>query len=627
MLLCLLEIGSPFNVVSQSMSKVYTDTSHYSTTFNGYRNYRVYLPEGYGNEGKRYPVIYFFHGYGGRHNQDYNALLEYEMLGQLVDKFQVILVMWDGRIKESLHRPYNIGGPEHVQFSIQMKDYFPELVSHIDSSYQTLTDRENRGIIGYSMGGFMSFFIAGTYPHMVSAAVNMTGSTEFFVGYPEHHTLYPLRYTFDNLNDVKIRLHNSSVGELSSQNREVYEGALWQGNMDIEYWEFPGGHKVDEAGETEVFRMAMDFVDRAFRHPEQKAKKWSHLDLYSDFNVWGYSIKSSKKSSGFTYLRDVAKDGFGFFTKKWLPIAPPITDYYAVVTTPDIYEPGVEYQINDYQKANNEISISTQKANDEGRLTFNLDGLGHEIGIVGESGRPRLVFANYDLPDGKRLIRTRIENRMTIQLVNLGKVVKDPENVTFSLESTDGSIVTSRATYSMTGTDRPGMMKSEPITFSCYKQPPLDGAPYVVKCILNVTYDSLTFREKFDVPVFFDVSAFQNIEIDDGRQVRDSIFGIGNGDGIITPGERVMIYTSGHRTQLFYDDPYVEVLEEELYMESLPAKWGCDGITSSSIIKISEDCPDNYQIELLAKYETKDYMPMKRRCYWGKINLEVKRPN
>ena len=82
MLLCLLEIGSPFNVVSQSMSKVYTDTSHYSTTFNGYRNYRVYLPEGYGNEGKRYPVIYFFHGYGGRHNQDYNALLEYETAGK-----------------------------------------------------------------------------------------------------------------------------------------------------------------------------------------------------------------------------------------------------------------------------------------------------------------------------------------------------------------------------------------------------------------------------------------------------------------------------------------------------------------------------------------------------------------
>ena len=75
--------------------------------------------------------------------------------------------MWDGNIDTTEPRPYNTGNHEHVKYRVQMKDYFPELVEHIDSSYRTLPDRQHRGIIGFSMGGFMSFFLAGKYPDKV----------------------------------------------------------------------------------------------------------------------------------------------------------------------------------------------------------------------------------------------------------------------------------------------------------------------------------------------------------------------------------------------------------------------------------------------------------------------------
>ncbi|MEQ6118142.1 alpha/beta hydrolase-fold protein [Reichenbachiella sp. MALMAid0571] len=612
-----------FYGISQQLPNAYQDKSHFSKTFEAERSYRIYLPEDYESDSKQYPVIYFFHGYGGRHYQDYNALLEYEMIGRLVNKYQVMLVMWDGRIIESLHRPYNIGCPDHVSFDVQMKDYFPELVAHIDASYNTLSDREHRGIIGYSMGGFMSFFIAGKYPDMIGAAVNMTGSPEFHVGYPDNNTLYSLRHTFENLKDVKTRLHNSSVGELSSQNREVHKGALWQGNMDYEYWEFSGGHKVDNKGETDVFEMAMNFVDRAFRNPKPLDKQWSHYDLYSDFEIWDYSVKSNKKSSGLTYLRNVSKDGFGFYTKKWLPIAPPLDGFNASIVTAPIYEPKVEYQIRHYEHESGQLKLMTKKADSDGRLSFELDGQGHEIGIS-KKEQPRLVFVNHELENGKKMIRVGEENKMVIQLVNLGGMLDGAKKVSFKLKATDGSVSTDKEEYEIFQSVDSMFLYSEEVILSCKKQAPTDGEPSEVKIILSISYDTLMFKEEFDVPVFFAVPQFEEISIDDGRLVKDAVFGTGNGDGIISPGEQVMIYTSGHRTKLFYDDPYIEILKENQHAESLAAKWSCDGITVSSIVKIAEDCPDNYEIKLLAKYETKDYMPITRRCFWGSVNIKVK---
>ncbi|WP_081997707.1 alpha/beta hydrolase [Wocania ichthyoenteri] len=607
---------------AQKSESTFQDKTYNSKVFGTERYYRIYLPEGYGNNSKKYPVIYYFHGWGGRHFKDDNALLEYQKIKKLVDKYQVILVMWDGRIIDSESRPYNIGCPEHVRFPFQMKDYFVELVSHIDSAYNTLKNRESRAIIGYSMGGFMSFYLAGKYPDIVSTAVNMTGSPEFFIGQPDNNTLYPLRYTFANLKDVKTRLHNSSVGELSAQNREVHKGAIWQGGMDYEYWEFPGGHKVDEHGETKVFEAAMNFIDMAFQKPNNRNKIWSHYDLYPEFNVWGYSMLSNKSQSGFTYLRNVSENGFGFYSKKWLPIGPPLNNLSATITTAAIYEPRAEYQIRHYRKQDGQIKVIIKRATSEGRLIFKLDGTGHEIGIYRNNPKPKLTYIDYDLGNDKRLIRFGMNNNFRIKIVNLGSKLNRSDKVTLTLASTDGSIIIDKKSYGIEKIEGDiGIVYSEPIDLICNMQPTTDGAPSVIKFVLTITYGSEVVKEEFDVPVLFNTPTFDNLSIDDGLMIRDSIFGFGNGDGIASSGEKIMIYTSGNRTQLFSDDPYIEVDNENQYLENLPGKWNCDGITASSIIKIAENTPENHEVEFLAKYETKDYMPMRRRTYWGLIKL------
>jgi hypothetical protein len=55
----------------------------------------------------------------------------------------------------------------------------------------------------------------------------------------------------------------------------------------------------------------------------------------------------------------------------------------------------------------------------------------------------------------------------------------------------------------------------------------------------------------------------------------------------------------------------------------IPAKWP-DGFTTSSVIKISDKCPDGYIIEGVGNFETKGYMPIDRKVTWGRVKIQVK---
>ena len=47
------------------------DSSFFSRAFETERRYRIYLPSDYYSQpGKRYPVVYYFHGWGGRYKWD-----------------------------------------------------------------------------------------------------------------------------------------------------------------------------------------------------------------------------------------------------------------------------------------------------------------------------------------------------------------------------------------------------------------------------------------------------------------------------------------------------------------------------------------------------------------------------
>jgi pimeloyl-ACP methyl ester carboxylesterase len=601
----------------------YQDFSHDSKVFGHPKTYRIYLPEGYSQSAERYPVVYFFHGWGGRYYKDDNAKLEYELLGDLVNKYQVIMVMWDGNIEESEPRPYNIGNHEDVKYQLQLKDYFPELVGYIDSNYRTLADRDHRGIVGFSMGGFMSMFISGKYPDKVSAFTDMVGSPEFFVGYPDNHTLIPFRYLFDNLKDVSIRLQNMDNCPLAYMNDEVRKAAAWEGRADFEYWLGKGDHKVDDPGETKVFEMAMQFVVNRFHHPVALHKTWSHYDIYSDFDLWGYSVKSNKAEPGFLYLRNVTPAGFGFYSHKKLPNGAPIKNCMATVTTAPVYKKGSMYEVALYRQGVEKPVLLKEKADQEGRLHIALTGDGYEVSISDQSQSADFVVLDYRLDTGKRFIRVDGNNELSLTLLNRGGSAYSGKKVQLSVECNDPLVSLSNARQEIKIDKSGRIYRSQAIGISCTTTPPVDASPSGIKLNVEMRCGNEVFSDAITVPVFYDVPYFSNIAMDDGVTVKDKVIGTGNGNGQAEASEQIMLYENNHRLRLYTDDPYIETASEQLFDEVLPGFWA-DGITFSSIVKIADNCPPGHIIEFLANYETKTYMPMRRDVHWGKVKIIVK---
>jgi enterochelin esterase-like enzyme len=603
-------------------SAAYRDLTHASIVFGREKSYRLYLPQGYDESDKRYPVVYFFHGWGGRHFKDDSARLEYEKLKALVDKFQIIMVMWDGNIDEKEPRPYNVGAHEDVKFQVQMCDYFQELAAHIDSHYRTLKERNQRGIIGFSMGGFISFFLAGKFPDMVVSAVSMAGSPEFFVGHPEDHTLYPVRYTFRNLQGVNVRMQSGDSDILFYLNKEVHEGALWEG-IPLDYWQFHGGHMVDKPGETKAFESALKFTFDAFHRDNPPPKNWTHYDLYPDFDVWGYHVESDKREPGFIVLGDVDKSGFAIHTRRWLPDGPPLGDLHISVQTPALYAHQQKYRVVSFRISSGTVSESQVLSGADGRLRFDTDASGSQIGVFRGEDPPAFVCLDYRVGKEGRFLSVAKENKLIVRLFNRGGEKFLPQTIRAVVVSGDSAATVVESSVSVMALPGQRVLTLPALTVSCSKPPPAHAEPAGVKFTVSVYADSTVHMSDLTVPVGFDVPFFGNTRIDDGVPLREKAWGRGNKDGIPDAGERIMVYEGDHRLRLYTDDPWVLNADEQIADEILPAIWP-DGYTLSSVIHISPDCPEGHQIVCLASYETKSYNPIERNVTWGKVRISVR---
>jgi len=606
-------------------SKPYFDLEHESKVFGHKKLYRLYLPQGYAASSKHYPVIYFFHGWGGRHFKDDNAKLEYVKLKTLIDKYQVILVMWDGNVDLSEPQPYNVGNYDEVKFNEQMKDYFPELIAHIDSIYRTLTDKQHRGIIGFSMGGFMSLFLAGKYPDKICAAVSFAGSPEFYVGYPGKATLYPVRYTFKNLWDVDVKINNGNTDILYDLNEEVRAGAQWEGKK-ISYLKFVGGHMVDKPGETKVFEKAIQFVTNDFKKQWNPPQHWSHYDLYAGFSVWGYQLESNKEDPGFIFLRNVTRKGFGIYTYRWLPTGPAIDSLNIKISTAPVYVPNKIYETVKFSIATNSVTTGNIESDAQGKIKMDVDGSGTQIGIFDKNDDPEFVFLDCKVKETDHYLHICKGNALIMRLFNRGGENKLPPFIRVVLSTSDLSVKITDTVMRIKTEAGKRIISLPPFDISCFKKSTSHAEPADIKFNIAVFADRQLGRDDFTVPAWFDAPDFNSIQVDDGISIRDSALGHGNANGIADAGENIMVYQGAHRLRLYTDDPWIKKEHEKLVSEVIPARWP-DGFTLSSVIRIESGCPDGHVVECLASYETKTFNPIERKLTWGKVKLIVHHPN
>ena len=121
--------------------------------------YRVYLPPGYDQQDRRYPVLYLLHGWP--YDESHWDLLGADEAAdaRIVDgRLNPFIIVMPGADSGGLYVTTS-GGPG--SFEEQLVN---ELMPHVDATYRTVQTREARAIGGISRGGVWSLEIGFRHP-------------------------------------------------------------------------------------------------------------------------------------------------------------------------------------------------------------------------------------------------------------------------------------------------------------------------------------------------------------------------------------------------------------------------------------------------------------------------------
>lgn len=129
--------------------------------------YLLYLPKGYGENGKNWPLMMFLHGAGER-GSDLNKVRKHGPPG-IVDAGKDL--------------PFIIVSPQcpSGDWWTEKNDVLINLLDDIEGRYDV--DRERVYLTGLSMGGYGTWTLASTYPERFAAIVPICGGGKRFAGW------------------------------------------------------------------------------------------------------------------------------------------------------------------------------------------------------------------------------------------------------------------------------------------------------------------------------------------------------------------------------------------------------------------------------------------------------------
>ncbi len=163
-----------FAVMALAGGKVYETRTVKSDILKMERKYSIYLPEGYDETDRSYPVLYLLHGSG----DDHTGWVQFGQVQHIADKAiaegmagPMIIVMPDADTGRRGYFNVIEGGFNYEDF------FFKELIPHIEKTYRVRSDRRYRAVAGLSMGGGGTIFYALHHPELFAAAAPLSAST------------------------------------------------------------------------------------------------------------------------------------------------------------------------------------------------------------------------------------------------------------------------------------------------------------------------------------------------------------------------------------------------------------------------------------------------------------------
>jgi len=606
------------------------DRTHPSKVFGQDRNYRLFLPPGYETSERRYPVIYYFHGHSDRYTLEHydDGKDTVPKITDFVANNDVIVVSVDGYVAEDYTGFYG-GSPWDVREDggdYDFGEYFLELVSHIDSTYRTLTDRRHRATSGLSMGGFMSLYLSARFPEWIGSASSFNPGPEFFTGDKGRRVLWRPKDHVSSHTHTKIRLIGASGDYISQYHEETREAYARAHGVDFEFRQDEyHRHWATSIGESFAFH------SKAFDTPslDNVPEVWNHVNAYRSFDVWGYRVETGGAEPGCTYLESVRQGGLRVTTRQWGPDGPPVDGRKITVTTAPLYQAGKTYRLIDRSFATSKTGTSEIAADSQGRLTFTIDGTGHQISFVGPgTGAQPPVLLPLTSTD-KLLIEPNAAKQLPIVIYNPRGKPMDDVGVELSSEYPTVEILKNRFTI-------PKLAPGAALDISAQLAIKLTaGSDHFAptRLALKITYDGW-YSASDDIDILAipeNIPAPAAIEILDGRTMTFSVFhqngnqgggksiertvteGAGNGNGQLEPGEEATIWVklpqgldpfdknNWYRAKVYSESKWVS--EAADLQESKQREWtGAQNRTS--LVRLSKQTPPGAAIPLLLDNES-----------------------
>jgi S-formylglutathione hydrolase FrmB len=633
------------------------DTSHYSQAFQAERSYRVYLPTDYNtNVTKSYPVIYYFHGWGGRYKWDiYDVsddpqypgngrvkppyVMEWKAYAQTHD---VIIVTMDGyepnlhpgnKTREGIRYsdcdPYDFPRAHDSnikQWGWDFKMYFREMVADVDNKFRTIADRDHRAVTGLSMGGLTSLYISGQNKDLLgSVSAFCPADNEPMYGPKGYLSVFTNLEMYRSLKGLSMRLSANDGDWLYShdiQMKRIFEGSGFQ-NFEFHLADFPD-HWAADINEQLDFHMA------EFQKIHPQPNDWSHIcPSFKTFDQWGYNFTIERTNPAITILENMSKKHMKIYSRTFIPDGPIVKNETIHVKTDAIYSPSADNSLISYCLSD-KLFISTQLSSSaDGKLEFDLSGGGN---IVGVSGSDIQNTADIRLV-GKELkdylyFEANKQYSLGFDVVNIGN--ETATNITVKAVSNHPYLVFTSDENTLPDISSAELLSIDSMftfSFDTYDEEHLAGNILIEISVNGQAADTqkVVFFATPESPLL----ATEDVIILDGRTQQAVPFfnqgsnsvtnksisgGSGNGNGIPEAGEELLVYiklpqglspkdkNTFHKTYLIGDnqDPYITV--NRLKYEEKKNQAATTGIYT--YLKVADTVPKNHEFKLWFRVES-----------------------
>lgn len=254
------EADCPKAVCERTADRQYGTAEHityHSQTTGLDRGANVLLPPGY-SEDKKYPVLYFLHGIFGDENSmigDGNNKIP-EILGNLAAEGkagEMIVVFPNMYAASDPDQKPGFDSEAIAPYDNFINDLVNDLIPYIESNYAASSAKEDRAIIGFSMGGRESLFIGVTRPDLfscigaISPAPGLTPAKDWAMEHKGQMEESELKIT-DEANLPKLLMvccgtNDGVVGKFPASYHEIME----KNGVEHLWYEVPGADHNDQA--------------------------------------------------------------------------------------------------------------------------------------------------------------------------------------------------------------------------------------------------------------------------------------------------------------------------------------------------------------------------------------------